>query len=279
MTDLFVSYAHEDRPIAAAIAQQFLKLGIEVWWDHELLGGDDFRNRISEILTRVPATIVVWSRRSVQSRWVLNEAAAASERHCLIPVAIDDETPPIDFRSLHTIDLKSWLPGDALPMELVKAVGGRLGRTIDYEQNTAQRGIAGRLSQQATAAWYLDFESLLFLLIAQGLVCTLMNLPISRLAEKVAVTNQVAWAPYVVVLFNGLIVAALYLRPVLESRRLPLAALIFAAAAALSALAYEVDKAVTAALGPDEILILVGMTTFAFILVNALADRTIRRRY
>ena len=88
-----------------------------------------------------------------------------------------------------------------------------------------------------------------------------------------------AWAPYVVVLFNGLMVAALYLRPVLESRRLPLAAPVVAAAAALSALAYEVDKTVTAALGPDEILILVGMTTFAFILVNAVADRTIRRRY
>jgi hypothetical protein len=278
MTELFISYAHEDRPIAAAIAQQFLTLGIDVWWDHELLGGEDFRNRISEMLARVPATIVVWSRRSVKSHWVLNEAAVASERHCLIPIAVDGEKPPIDFRSLHTIDLKSWLPGDALPMELVRAVGGRLGRSIDYEQNTTRPGIVGRFGQQATAAWYLDFESLLFFLIAQGLACTLMNLPISRLAEKLAVTNQLAWAPYAVALCNGLIVAALYLRPILESRRLPLAVPIFAAATALSALAYEVDKALSAALSPDETLILVGMTTFAFILVNAVADRATRRR-
>jgi hypothetical protein len=278
VADLFVSYTHEDRPVAAAIAQQFLTLGVDVWWDHELLGGDDYRGRISELLARVPAAIVIWSRRSVQSHWVLNEAAAASERRCLIPIAIDDEKPPIDFRSLHTIDLKSWLPGDALPTELVRAVAGRLGRTLDYEPNAARPNIVGRIGQQATAAWYLDFESLLFFLIGHGLACMLMNLPISRLAEKLATAgSQIPWAPYVVALSNGLIIAALYMRPVLESRRLPVAAPIFLAASALSVLAYEVDKAITGVLSSDEVLILVGMTTFAFILVSAIADRAVRR--
>ena len=52
------------------------KLGVDVWWDHEVLGGDDYRDRISEVLTRAAAAIVVWSRRSVQSHWVISEAAA-----------------------------------------------------------------------------------------------------------------------------------------------------------------------------------------------------------
>lgn len=121
MSDLFISYAHEDRPIAAAIAERLVALGVDVWWDHELLGGEDYRARISEILSRTQAAIVIWSRRSIESHWVLNEAAAASERQCLIPVAIDNQKPPIDFRSIHTIDLGTWLPGDALPVEQSKA--------------------------------------------------------------------------------------------------------------------------------------------------------------
>jgi hypothetical protein len=279
MADLFISYTHEDRPVAEAIAQKFIRLGVEVWWDHELLGGEDYRDRISEILARVPAAIVIWSRRSVQSHWVLNEATVASERRCLIPIAIDDEKPPIDFRSFHTIDVKSWLPGDALPTDLVRAVAGRLGRTIDYEPTAERAGVVGRLGQQATAAWYLDFESLLFYLMGHGLACMLMNLPISRLAEKLALAgHQLALAPYAVAVSNGLIVAALYLRPVLETRRLPVAAPIFVAATALSLLSSVVDDALTAALSSDEILILVGMTTFAFILVSAVADRATRRR-
>src|SRR5262245_28944555 len=132
VVDLFVSYTHEDRPAAAGIAEQLVSLGVEVWWDHELLGGGDYRSRIAEILGRTPAAIVIWSRRSIQSHWVLNEAAAASERRCLIPVSIDGEKPPIDFRSLHTIDLSQWLPGEPLPTELVRAVGGRLRRELDY---------------------------------------------------------------------------------------------------------------------------------------------------
>jgi hypothetical protein len=234
---------------------------------------------IAEMLARVPAAIVIWSRRSIQSAWVLNEAAVASERRCLIPIAIDGERPPIDFRSLHTIDLKGWLPGDALPGELVRAVAGRLGRAIEAEPGAARQSIVGRFGQQATAAWYLDLESVLFFLIGQGLACMLMNLPLSRIAERLTVAgSEVAWAPYAVALANGLMVAALYLRPILESRRLPVAAPLFVAATALSVLAYEVGKAMLAALSSDEVLILVGMEAFAFVLVSAVADRAVRRR-
>lgn len=279
MSDLFISYAHEDRPIAAAIAERLVALGVDVWWDHDLLGGEDYRARISEILSRTQAAIVIWSRRSTESHWVLNEAAAASERQCLIPVAIDNQKPPIDFRSIHTIDLAKWLPGDALPVELVRAIESRLKRQIQYEPTASRSNTVARLAYRTTAAWYLDFEALLFYLMGHGLGCFLLELPIPILERKLAVQGTaMLWAPYAVAMANGLMVAALYMRPVLQYRRLPIASLIFLAAALLSLFAYLVAKAVTAALTGDEVLIIVGLDTFAFILVSAIADRAIRQR-
>jgi hypothetical protein len=94
MTDVFLSYSRADRPVAEAIARELQRLGVDVWWDHDLLGGGDYRRRISDILTRVAAAIVIWSRRSVESQWVISEAAAARERRVLVPVTIDGQEPP-----------------------------------------------------------------------------------------------------------------------------------------------------------------------------------------
>src|SRR5215471_16672403 len=110
MTEVFLSYNKADRPVAEAIARELHGLGVNVWWDHELLGGEDYRNRMSDILGRVRVAIVIWSRRSVESQWVINEAAAAREMKVLVPVTIDGHQPPIDFRALHTTDLAAWTP-------------------------------------------------------------------------------------------------------------------------------------------------------------------------
>ena len=134
MPELFLSYGHDDRDVSAALAGEFARLGVDVWWDHDLLAGDSYRDRITEILARAQAVIVMWSRRSVQSHWVIGEATAAVERQCLIPVSVDGEKPPIEFRQLHTIELAGWMPGDPLPAELVRAVSGRLGRDLIYEE-------------------------------------------------------------------------------------------------------------------------------------------------
>ena len=274
--DLFISYAHPDRPVAAAIAGELAKLGIEVWWDHQLVGGDDYRRRITEMLARVPAVIVLWSRRSTESQWVINEAATALERRALIPISIDGDKPPIDFRSLHTIELNGWSPGDALPQDVVRAVAGLLGRNISYAPQPQTRTVA-RIARQATAAWYLDFESLLFYLIGQGFACFLCELPIPDLARRLSIADRVPWAPYALSLSIGIMVAALYMRPALEHRRLQVAIPIFAIGATLSLFAYFIADTVTGALSSEELLIIFGLDSFIFLLVTAVADRATRR--
>lgn len=279
MTDVFISYGRPDRASAEAIARELQQLGIDVWWDHDLLGGDDFRRRITEILSRARAAIVIWSRRSVESQWVISEASLARDSRLLIPVTLDGTEPPIDFRSLHTVDLTGWLPGDRLPAGLVKGLAERLGREIASPAESARSGGVGRLARQATQAWYLDFESLLFYFMGQGFACFLVNLPLVFLfkGDSSAASVLPAWSPYPFSLMNGIIVAALYMRPALASRRLSVAVPLFAVASALSLVSYVGGLAVSVA-GEREMLILVGLATLALLFVTSLAQRAEPRR-
>jgi hypothetical protein len=280
MTEVFISYSRADRQVAEATALELQRLGVEVWWDHDLVGGDDYRRRISEILTRAQVAIVIWSRRSVDSQWVTSEAAAAREKRVLVPLNIDGAEPPIDFRALHTIDLSGWMPGDQLPANLLKGLGERLGRTLAYGDAAPQSGAVARLARQATQAWYLDFESLLFYLIGQGFACFLVNLPLVFLLRPdggAAASALPSWAAYPFSLMNGVIVAALYMRPALETRRLQIAIPLFVLASFVSVAAY-VAGLVVAVAGEREIIILVGLATLALLFVTSIAQRASTRR-
>ncbi|MET0667193.1 MAG: toll/interleukin-1 receptor domain-containing protein [Methyloceanibacter sp.] len=287
MAEVFISYSRQDREAAEAIARELQQLGVEVWWDHELLGGDDYRQRISKLLERTQAAIVIWSRRSVDSQWVMSEAAAARERKVLVPVTIDGAEPPIDFRGLHTTDLVSWAPGDRLPPTLLRSLSERLNREIDYRDADAQRaGTVARLARRTTQAWYADFESLLFFFIGQGFACFLLNLPLiyffhtGDAAQPASPTSAAvalpSWVPYIWALLNGVIVAALYMRPALESRRLAVAAALFATAALLSLVSYLGGLVIFLG-GSQHVIPLVGLATLAMLLCSALAQRGLKR--
>ena len=279
MTEVFLSYNKADRPVVEAIAHELQELGVDVWWDHELLGGEDYRNRISDILGRVRVAIVIWSRRSVESQWVISEAAAAREMKVLVPVTMDGHQPPIDFRALHTTDLAAWTPGEQLPGLLLRTLAERLGRELTYGNAGPRSCAVARLARQATQAWYLDFESLLFYFIGQGFACFLVNLPLAFLfrSDGPATTVLPAWSPYPFSLMNGVIVAALYMRPALETRRLGIAIPLFALASLLSVAAYIGGLAVSIA-GEREVIILVGLATLVLLFVTSLAQRAGARR-
>jgi len=114
---------------------------------------------------------------------------------------------------------------------------------------------------------------LLFYLIGQGLGCFLMEHPLAKLAQRL---DGMQWAPYALSLAIGLMMATLYMRPMLQNRRLPVAAALLGLAAALSLGAYLAARVITT-LPLDEILVYSGLSTFSFILVTALADRSTRR--
>jgi hypothetical protein len=108
MKRVFVSYAHQDRPLVERLANALAQSGFEVWWDRELEGGEVFRAEIEQSLNAADAVVVIWSGRSRASRWVLDEAEKGLGRNVLVPVRVDKAPLPLGFGGLHTLDFAAW---------------------------------------------------------------------------------------------------------------------------------------------------------------------------
>jgi hypothetical protein len=108
MADVFISYAREDRDTARIVAKALEADECSVWWDRQILGGENFDEVIERELDLAKSVIVLWSTHSVSSDWVRSEAAAAAERGVLVPAYIDEVKLPLQFRRRQTIDLTAW---------------------------------------------------------------------------------------------------------------------------------------------------------------------------
>src|SRR6185436_15878190 len=115
--DLFLSYARENRGFAADLAGELQRRGWTLWWDRHLRAGDSFALEIQARLRAAKAVLVLWSKVSVVSVWVNNEARDAMRRHVLIPVRIEAVDLPVEFNGLHTVDLSDWRPSQAAHSE------------------------------------------------------------------------------------------------------------------------------------------------------------------
>jgi TIR domain len=112
MAGVFISYAREDRPVAQQIAGILERNGYQVWWDRELVAGNQYADVIETKLDTADAVIVLWSGNSRKSHWVRDEAAVGRDRNRLIPLALDEMPPPLGFRQLHTPSLAGWNGGE-----------------------------------------------------------------------------------------------------------------------------------------------------------------------
>ena len=108
MSDIFLSYAREDRDKAETLAKAFKSHGWTVWWDRKIPLGQDFTDVIEDEIDVTRCLIVLWSKHSVDSRWVQSEATAAAERAILIPVLLEEVRLPIEFRRIQAANLIDW---------------------------------------------------------------------------------------------------------------------------------------------------------------------------
>lgn len=106
--DVFLSYNREDALLAGRFANALEAEGHSVWWDVTLRAGEAYDKVTEQALAAARAVVVLWSPRSVESRWVRAEATEGERCGKLIPVMIEPCKRPIMFELIQTADLSQW---------------------------------------------------------------------------------------------------------------------------------------------------------------------------
>ena len=108
---VFLSYARADQAEITRLVAELKAAGLELWWDQLIEGGAAFAKSIESALERCDAVIVVWSKASVASDWVLDEAGQGRDLRKLVAVTLDGTLPPLGFRQYHAVNLSGWRTG------------------------------------------------------------------------------------------------------------------------------------------------------------------------
>jgi len=115
MASVFLSYDRDDVGCAKPIANALEKAGHVVWWDRRIGGGSEFSKEIERALNSADLVVVLWTRSSIESPWVRDEAGAGRDKGRLVPLSIRGTLPPLGFRQFHAIDLGQWSGRGRIP--------------------------------------------------------------------------------------------------------------------------------------------------------------------
>ncbi|MCK5186431.1 MAG: TIR domain-containing protein, partial [Deltaproteobacteria bacterium] len=146
MSDIFLSYKSEDRVKAQKIAEAIEKKGYTVWWDRIIPPGRTFYEVIEEELDKAKCVVVLWSEKSIKAKWIITEASEGDKQGILVPILIEDVTPPLAFRMMQAAKLMDW-DGISHHHEfdlLIQSVGRIMGRPApmdsrDFEQKQKEQ--------------------------------------------------------------------------------------------------------------------------------------------
>ncbi len=108
MPDIFISYAREDEKKVGQLVSSLETRSWSVFWDRAIPPGKTWRQIIGEKLDTAACVIVVWSKSSVKSGWVIEEAEVAQGRGVLVPILFDAVKPPLGFGGIQAADFSSW---------------------------------------------------------------------------------------------------------------------------------------------------------------------------
>ncbi len=116
MADVFISYAREDTERVGQIVVELEKRGLSVFWDRGIPPGRHWKDYIAKALDESRCVLVVWSRHSINSAWVREEAEVAKKRGILVPHLLDEVQVPPGFGGVQAADLSEWKNNSSEPV-------------------------------------------------------------------------------------------------------------------------------------------------------------------
>ena len=137
--DVFLSYTREDQAVARRFTEAFEREGFSVWWDVTLRSGEAYDEAMEAALKAAKAVVVLWSKKSVASRWVRAEATHADRTRTLVPCMIEPCERPIMFELTQTAELAHWQgdAGDKAWLALLADVRGLVEKQRTRAQDAA----------------------------------------------------------------------------------------------------------------------------------------------
>jgi TIR domain-containing protein len=90
MADIFISYAKADGDLAQRLAAQLEAQGRTTWWEARLLADQGLDSAAARELENAQKVIVLWTRTSIASPFILHEAITAGEAGKLLQVKTSD---------------------------------------------------------------------------------------------------------------------------------------------------------------------------------------------
>ncbi len=156
---VFISYQRDDEPVVTLLAGALSQSGHTVWWDRGIGADEEWRKQIQEQIIANDVILTIWTRRSLESRWVWSEADEADKGRKLIQATLDGTLPPKPFDRLQCLDLLAW-NGDA--------ADPRLAPVREAIDRVAMRGAGGGPASDrplptntgAERSWMLIHDSL-----------------------------------------------------------------------------------------------------------------------
>lgn len=108
MSDIFISYASQDRERVRQLAKLLEGQGWSVFWDRAIPTGMRWHEMLGEELEASGCVVVVWTESSIRSQWVYEEAEEGKRKGALFPIQLDKVLPPLGFRTFQVANLSEW---------------------------------------------------------------------------------------------------------------------------------------------------------------------------
>ena len=159
MTKVFLSYARDDATAAKQLAECIGRAGHQVWWDRQIEGGSRFSTEIDRELKNSDAVVVIWSKASIESPWVQDEAAEGRDSGRLVPIIFGTDKPPLGFRQFQSIDFGAW-DGESEPPALEALIRAITQKGGEPESAPASGKSAGKIQAHRTSICVLPFANM-----------------------------------------------------------------------------------------------------------------------